>query len=66
MSLSSMNLFTYKNKAQPWEQNLAPSYANLFMGDLELQLLELAKPYIHMWKDLLLISSGYGQALDNN
>ena len=29
---------------------MAPSYANLFMGDLELQLLELGKPYIHMWK----------------
>ena len=27
---------------------MAPSYANLLMGDLELQLLELGKPYIHM------------------
>ena len=41
---------------------MAPSYANLLMGDLELQLLELGKPYIHMWKrfidDIFLIWTG--------
>ena len=47
---------------------MAPSYANLFMGDLELQLLELGKPRIHMWKrfidDIFLIWTGSQQQLD--
>ena len=44
------------------------SYANLFMGDLELQLLELGKPYIHVWKrfidNIFLIWTGSQQQLD--
>ena len=47
---------------------LAPSCANLFMGDLEHQLLELGKPYIHMWKrfidDIFLKWTGSRQQLD--
>ena len=47
---------------------MAQSYPNLFMGDFELQLLELGKPYIHMWKrfieDIFLIWTGSRQQLD--
>jgi len=49
---------------------MAPSYANLFMGDLELQLPELGKPYIHMWKrfidNIFLIWTDSQQQLDEN
>ena len=47
---------------------MAPSYANLFMGDLELQVLELGKPHIHMRErfidDIFLIWTGSQQQLD--